>query len=56
MAQGRSTKIITMVKWIRTSRLSIKNFLSETPHNLKTLVDCEPSTGLGVWMLYVYFA
>jgi len=24
MAQGRSTKIISMMKWIRTSRLSIK--------------------------------
>ena len=28
MAQGRSTKIITMIQWIRTSRLSIKNSLS----------------------------
>ena len=28
MAQGRSTKIITMIKWIRTIRLSIKNSLS----------------------------
>ena len=28
MAQGRSTEIITMIKWIRTSRLSIKNSLS----------------------------
>ena len=28
MAQGRSTKIITMIEWIRTSRLSIKNSLS----------------------------
>jgi len=28
MAQGRSTKIISMVKWIRTSRLSIKHSLS----------------------------
>ena len=25
MAQGRSTKIITMIKWIRANRLSIKN-------------------------------
>jgi len=24
MALGRSTKIISMIKWIRTSRLSIK--------------------------------
>jgi len=30
MAQGRSTKIVSMIKWIRTSRLSIKNSLSET--------------------------
>jgi len=28
MAQGRSTKIISMIKWIRTSRLSVKNSLS----------------------------
>ena len=27
MAQGRSTKIISMTKWIRTSRLSTKNSL-----------------------------
>jgi len=27
LAQGRSTKIISMIKWIRTSRLSIKNSL-----------------------------
>jgi len=31
MAQGRSTKIITTIKWIRTSRLSIKNSLSPQP-------------------------
>ena len=28
MAQGRSTKIILMIKWIRTRRLSMKNSLS----------------------------
>ena len=28
MAQGRSTKTISMIKWIRTSRLSIKKSLS----------------------------
>ena len=28
MAHGRSTKIISMMKWIRNSRLSIQNFLS----------------------------
>ena len=27
MAQGRSTKIISMIKWIQTSRLSIKTSL-----------------------------
>ena len=27
MVQGRSTQIISMIKWIRTSRLSIKNSL-----------------------------
>ena len=28
MAHGQSTKIIQMIKWIRTSRLSVKNSLS----------------------------
>ena len=28
MAQGQSTKIISMIKWIWTSKLSIKNYLS----------------------------
>ena len=28
MAQGRSTKIISMIKWIRTSRLAMKISLS----------------------------
>ena len=28
MAQGRSTKIISMIKWIRTSRLSRNNSLT----------------------------
>ena len=28
MAQGRSTKIVSMIEWIRTSRLSIKSSLS----------------------------
>jgi hypothetical protein len=32
MSQGRSTQIISMIKWIRTRRLSIKNFLS-SPHH-----------------------
>ena len=32
MAQGRSTKIISMIKQIQTSRLSMKNSLSACPH------------------------
>jgi len=28
MAQGPSTKVISMIVWIQTSRLSIKNFFS----------------------------
>ena len=28
LAQGRCTKIVLMINWIRTSRLSIKNYLS----------------------------
>ena len=28
MVQGRSTKIISMIKWIRISKLSLKNSLS----------------------------
>ena len=31
MAQGRSTKIISMIKWIRTSGLSIKKSFSLRP-------------------------
>jgi hypothetical protein len=28
MAQGRSSQIISMIQWIRTTRLSMKNSLS----------------------------
>jgi len=28
LAHGRSTKIFSIIKWIRTSRLSIKSYLS----------------------------
>ena len=31
MAQGRFTRIISMIKWIRTSRLSIKHSFSGFP-------------------------
>ena len=35
MAQGRSTKIISMMKWTRTSRLSVNKFLSFTAAELR---------------------
>ena len=38
MAPGRSTEIISMIKWIRTSRLSVKKSLS---------------LGVGVWIVNV---
>jgi len=51
MAQGRSTKI----KWIRTSRLSIKNFVScrgqqvsqvtQESHGLACTIDVQRSDG-----------
>ena len=60
MAQGRSTKIISIVKWIRTSRLSIKNSLSQPGADTAPGVawdrggargvGCGPGgKGLGVW-------
>ena len=33
MAQGWSTKIFLMIKWIRTSRLSIQNSLSPSSYH-----------------------
>ena len=37
MAQGRSTEILSMIKWIRTRRLSIKNsFALSAPHDRPT--------------------
>ena len=36
MARGRSTKIISMIKWIRTSRLSIKISLSSPDETQRT--------------------
>ena len=38
MAPGRSTKIISVVKWIRSSRLTVKNSLScSSSHHERTL-------------------
>ena len=58
MAQGRSTIIISVIMWIWTSRLSIKNSLSHPrrpplsrqcpePHFARQ--PCQKSTGLRVW-------
>ena len=43
MAPGRSTKVISMIKWIRTSRLSIKNSLSPTYDRVRV---SKPVTGI----------
>jgi len=32
MAQGRCTRIMSIIEWIRTSKLSIKNFVSRRFH------------------------
>ena len=39
MAQGRSTQIISMINWIRTSRLSIKKSLSGSVDLADEVVD-----------------
>jgi len=44
MAQGRSTKIISMIKWIRTSKLSIKNSLCSRTHRRGHF--CRPTSKL----------
>ena len=65
MAQGRSTKIISMIKWIRTSRLSIKNSLSltrplpskegTTEHVLRTFTCTPgPESGLDCLMFAIF--
>ena len=43
MAQGQSTQIISMIKWIRTSRLSIKSSLSLTLLHEADLLDVTSS-------------
>ena len=59
MAQGRSTKIISMIKWIRTSRLSIKNSLSagtvcehfEFSHEFSAVFStCNALLSLSLWV------
>ena len=49
LAPGRSTKIISMIRWIRTSRLPIKNSLS-----LFLTVNFFWSTGPSVISVYQY--
>ena len=39
MAHGRSTKIISIIKWIRTSRLSIKNSLLNVAVLVEAVVE-----------------
>ena len=52
MAQGRSTKIITMIKLVRTSRLSMKNSLSRAVfapvghENHQTIPNVDPGVEL----------
>jgi len=46
MAQGRSTKIMSMIQWILTSRLSIKNALSS--HEFAT---SHPDQSTQLWNL-----
>ena len=48
MAQGRSTKIISMIGWIRTSRLSIKNSLSGL-HDIPALHYRSRKGATGFW-------
>ena len=47
MAQGRFTKIISMIKWIQTSRSSIKNPLfAHRDIDAVELVEAPPRAGL----------
>ena len=41
MAQGRSTKIISTIKWIRTSGLSINKSLSVRDLKVKLIAELE---------------
>ena len=47
MAQGRSTKIISMIKWIRTSRLSIKNSCSRRRQGRPRATGCTSPSLIG---------
>ena len=50
MAQGRSYKIIKMIKWIRTSRLTIQNSLSTLAYRFDCAQDCICRTVLWGWL------
>ena len=57
MAQGRSTKIISMMRWIRTRRLSTKNSLSYLELVADAAVlDVEDQEGVGVLLLFFSIA
>ena len=42
MVQGRSTKTISMIEWIRTSRLSITNSNELSQRLMRMVVTCSP--------------
>ena len=55
VAQGRSTKIISMIKWTRTRRLSIKISLSVTSHACRLLYWQGPSVYIYIYIyMYMY--
>ena len=43
MVQGQSTKLILMIQWIRNSRLSIKNSLSDATWWVRPSTHLRPS-------------
>ena len=53
MAQGRSTKIILMIKWTRTSRLPINIFLS-TPGADPNVQNGEQDTPLYFFFFFFF--
>ena len=57
MAQGRSTEIIRVTKWIRTSRLSLKHPLSgcRWPARPPTLFDQQGSASQGSQLSPIFF-
>ena len=50
MAQGRPTKIISMIRWIRTSRLPIKSSLSSLEFERSIRIEAGGGTPEGARM------